>query len=289
MTSITGADDPVPLRPIVTEGPVVELLVIVNCPVDDPAELGLKCISKVTARPGFNVTGKVAPDMVKPAPVSAAALMLTGAVPIEVRVIGCVAVAFTATSPNGTLVALMLSIGIAAFNCKAKLSVTPPAVAVSVTVCGTGETVAVNLALVAPAATVTVAGTVTAILLLARVTVSPPLAAAAFSVTVQESLPDPVRELLLQDNAIRAGTPAPLRAATPVTEIPQPDEARGMQQDKSTISRSVRQRLSRQRGARFCTRRRFGRRPLGRREVERVRNSKFDAAQPVFRIRPQLC
>ena len=49
--------------------------------------------------------------------------------------------------------------------------------------------VAVKGAVVAPAATVTEAGTVTAELLLASVTASPPAGAAALSVTVHASVP----------------------------------------------------------------------------------------------------
>jgi hypothetical protein len=69
----------------------------------------------------------------------------------------------------------------------------------------------VNKALVALAGTVTVAGNVTAALLLARLTLNPPLAAAAFSVTVQASVPDPVMDVLLQESAVSTGVPVPLR------------------------------------------------------------------------------
>ena len=76
----------------------------------------------------------------------------------------------------------------------------PPADAVSVALCVvvTAETVAVNPALVAPAGTVTDPGTVTALLLLERLTVRPPVPAAADRLTVQASLPAPVNELLAQ-------------------------------------------------------------------------------------------
>ena len=72
--------------------------------------------------------------------------------------------------------------------------------AVSVTVCVelTAVVVAVKVALVAPAGTVTVAGTATVLLLLARFTVNPPAAAAVFSVTVQLSVPALLTELLAQ-------------------------------------------------------------------------------------------
>jgi hypothetical protein len=101
----------------------------------------------------------------------------------------------------------LLSVGAAAFNCRAKVSETAPALAVSVAVCAvlTVETVAVNPALVAFAGTVTVAGTATAALLLDRLTTSPPLGATAFSDTVQASEPEPVMEALLQDSALKVG------------------------------------------------------------------------------------
>jgi hypothetical protein len=85
----------------------------------------------------------------------------------------------------------------------------------------TEETVAVKAAVVAPAATVTEAGTVTVELLLARLTVNPPVAAAAFRVTVQLSVPDPVNEPLVQLSALSTGTPVPLRLTT--VEVP-PEE-----------------------------------------------------------------
>ena len=78
----------------------------------------------------------------------------------------------------------------------------------------TDEMVAVKLAVVAPEATVTEAGTVTAELLLARPTANPPLAAATFSVTVQLSVPAPVIDPLLQVNPLNAGVPEPLRLTT---------------------------------------------------------------------------
>ena len=62
----------------------------------------------------------------------------------------------------------------------------------------TAVTVAVNPALVAPAGTVTEPGTVTAELLLDRLTASPPVPAAAERLTVQLSLPAPVNEFFAQ-------------------------------------------------------------------------------------------
>ncbi len=96
--------------------------------------MGSNSTLSVACWPGFNVIGKVPPEIAKPAPVTAAALMVTGTVPVEVKVTGCgVAVVFTTTLPNAKLVALMLSAGTAAFNCRAKVLDTLPALAVIVT------------------------------------------------------------------------------------------------------------------------------------------------------------
>ena len=67
----------------------------------------------------------------------------------------------------------------AALSCSAKVSRIVPALAVSVTVCAelTDETIALKLALAAPAGTVNEAGTATALLLLAKEIANPPAAA----------------------------------------------------------------------------------------------------------------
>jgi hypothetical protein len=79
-----------------------------------------------------------------------------------------------------------------------------------------------KLALEAPAATVTEAGTVTAELLLARLTANPPVAAAAFSETVQLSVPAPVTDPLVQLIPLSTGKPVPLKLMAvdaPVDEL----------------------------------------------------------------------
>jgi hypothetical protein len=78
----------------------------------------------------------------------------------------------------------------------------------------TEDTVAVKPELTVPAGTLTDAGTVTALLLLERVTANPPGAAAAFRVTVQLSVPEPVMEAVVQLKLLRTGTPVPLSAIT---------------------------------------------------------------------------
>jgi hypothetical protein len=183
----------------------------------------LKCTVNAVACPGFNVTGKLAPDNVKPAPVSVAELIVTAAVPVDVSVTDWVAAVLTCTFPNAMLAAPMLSVGTAAFNCRAKLFDIPPEAAVRVTACAvpTEDTLAVNPALDAFGGTVTADGTVTAPLLLDKLTLIPPLPAAEVSATVQATVPDPVIDPPLQErplNAAGAAMPAPLRAT--IAELP---------------------------------------------------------------------
>ncbi len=165
----------------------------------------------------FKVRGKVAPETVKPVPVTVAALTVTDAVPEDVKVRDWVAGELRPTLPKAMVVAFTLSVGVPVPSCRAMVPVTLPALAVRVTVWAvvTEETVAVKAAVVEPAATVTEAGTETDELLLARLTVNPPVAAAAFSVTVQLSVPDPVNDPLVQLSPLSTGTPVPLRL-TPV-------------------------------------------------------------------------
>jgi len=92
----------------------------------------------------------------------------------------------------------------AALSLRPKLFVTLSALAVSVAVVAvlTAETVAEKFAEVEPAATVTVAGTSTALLLLTKLTASPLPVAAVFSETVQLSVPAPVIEVWVQLRAL---------------------------------------------------------------------------------------
>jgi hypothetical protein len=53
----------------------------------------------------------VAPDIVKPVPAGAAELMVTGAVPVDVNVTGCVDAVSTVTLPNVRLPALTVNCG----------------------------------------------------------------------------------------------------------------------------------------------------------------------------------
>jgi hypothetical protein len=143
-------------------------------------------------------------------------VIVTAAVPVDDSVTVCVVAVFTLMLPNPMLPALTPSVAVPVPSWIPNVCATPPALAVRVTVCAvlTVETVAAKLPVVAPAATVTLPGTVTAELLLARLTANPPLAAAAFRVTVQLSVPAPVIDPLVQFNAFSTGMPFPLRLMT---------------------------------------------------------------------------
>jgi hypothetical protein len=121
---------------------------------------------------GFSVSGRVIPEAEKPAPETVNELIVTGTFPVEVSVKDCVDLVFTFTLPKLRLETPALNVAVAAPSCREKVSVTLPALAVSVTVVAVlaEDTVAVKLAVEDPAATVTEAGTVTSELLLARFT-----------------------------------------------------------------------------------------------------------------------
>jgi hypothetical protein len=212
---------PEPDKLTVRGRPSEELLASVRDPVVVPAAAGLNCTLTLAVWPGFNVIGKLAPEAANPAPEIVAALTVTGVVPVDDRVTVCAAAAPTSTLPKLMLLVLIVSSDVTAFSCKPKLSAEPSTFAVRRTVCDvlTAATVAVKLALVAPGATATNAGTATEVLSLARPTDTPLLAAGPVSVTVQASVPEPVAELLAQLSELSvvegaAAIPVPLRPTT---------------------------------------------------------------------------
>lgn len=148
-----------------------------------------------------------------PLPATVAALTVTADAPVDVRVIVCVAAVFTFTLPKARLAVLTPNVIVDAPNCRPNVLVMPPVLADNVTACATltAEAFAVNDALMDPGGTVTVAGTVTAVLLLARVTACPPLGAPEFSVIVQLSVPAPVIDPLTQLSVVSTGTPLPAK------------------------------------------------------------------------------
>jgi hypothetical protein len=108
--------------------------------------VGLNFTLSVTVWAGPNVSGNTAPFTVNSAPVSLAALIIKGALPLEVIVTDCVRAAFNGASPNATVVVLIVRMGVYAFNCKTIRSDTPLRSANNVADCGVGteEIVAVN-------------------------------------------------------------------------------------------------------------------------------------------------
>ena len=142
--------------------------------------------------------GKLPPDTVKPVPEIESELMLTATLPLEVNVTDFVTAVPTDTFPNASDAVLRLRAGTAAFKLIAKLLEEAFAVAVRAAVCVvlTEDTFAVNEAVEAPAATLTLVGTVTALVLLESAMLWPVESAAMLSETVQLVDPVPVNELL---------------------------------------------------------------------------------------------
>ncbi len=212
---------PVPLRGTVRLGFVDELLLIVNCPVAAPTAEGSNVSVTVIVWPGFKVSGRLGEEAEKPLPVAVMDVTVTAAVPLEVSVTVCVVGVFTAAPPNEILVAFRVSPDAAAFSCSETAFDVVPVVAVSVADCAlvTEAAFAVNVALAAVAGTVTELGTVTALLLLLRDTVTPTVGAEPDRLTVHVSASDPVIEVLPQFTALTVGitvVPVPLRLTAAV-------------------------------------------------------------------------
>jgi len=158
---------------------------------------------------------------VNPAPVTETEFTVSATVPVEDSVTTWVTAEFTPTLPKSTLELLTLNEATDAPSWSAKISVAVPVLAVRVAVCAevTEATVALKLAVVVPAGTLTEFGTVTASLLLARLTETPPVAADAFNVTEQLSVADPVIEALLQVREVSMGTPVPDKLTVEVAPL----------------------------------------------------------------------
>jgi hypothetical protein len=239
---------PVPLRLTGVDDPVEELLAMARTPLATPAIVGSNCTVSVTDWFGFRVCGKVAPDTVKPAPDIATEFTVSAVLPVEESLMVCVVAVLTLTLPKERLLALRPSVGTVAPSVMLKVWLAPPAVAISVSDCAvlTVVTVAENVPVDDPLATVTVDGTVTAELLLARLTANPPVVAAAFSVTVQESVPAPVYAEVVHARPLNTGTPVPLRLmllVVPVEELlvttSEPLEAPAVAGSNFTVSAAV--------------------------------------------------
>jgi hypothetical protein len=124
---------PVPLRATVI-APIEQLLVRATVPVEAPAVEGSNCTSSVEACPGFSVIGNFAPGSEYPVPLADPALIVTGAVPVDVIVTDCVAGVFRLTVPKATLLLPKVRVGVVVFSVRANVFEIPPAVAVSVAV-----------------------------------------------------------------------------------------------------------------------------------------------------------
>lgn len=91
-----------------------ELLLMAREPVAAPPAVGANFTSRVTAKEGFRVSGKVAPETVKPVPLMVDELIVTAAVPVEVNVIGSVADEPSLTVPKLRLPVLSASVEVVA-------------------------------------------------------------------------------------------------------------------------------------------------------------------------------
>lgn len=160
------------------------------------------------------MTGKLPPETVKPVPEIESALIETAVLPLEVSVTDFVTAVPTDTLPNASEVELRLSDGVPMAELEPLSLIeavfdVDPCVAVRVTVCEavTAATAAEKDAVVAPEGTDTEAGTLTALLLLARFTARPVLGAAPLRVTEQLSVPAPIMEGLEQLRPESDGVP----------------------------------------------------------------------------------
>jgi hypothetical protein len=206
---------PVPISATTAVLFVMELLVTLNCPASAPSTVGSNCTATVAVWPGLSVTGNVPCASVKPAPLTAAPLIVTAAVPVELRVIDWLVGVLTPALPKFTLGELTLSAGAGTFNWMAKVSLTPPALAVNVAVCAadTGVAYAVNCTLVRFSLINPAGDTVTAALLLDRATRRPAAGAGPLMVAVQRSVAVPPIDALVQDRLLNCGVVAELSAA----------------------------------------------------------------------------
>ncbi|HEY2470617.1 MAG TPA: hypothetical protein VGI45_22675 [Terracidiphilus sp.] len=130
--------------------------------------------------------------------------MVTAAVPLAVIVIDFDTDVPTATLPNASEVVLTVNADVVAFKCSATLFDEPLALAVKVAAWSllTEATITVNGAVLPPDAIDTLAGTVTAPLLLVTATFTPPAGAAELNDTVHAVDPAPVNELVAQERPV---------------------------------------------------------------------------------------
>ena len=85
---------------------------MINCPLAEPAAVGLNCICRVIDWVGLKIVGRPPPTRVKPAPVILAEFTDTGAAPVEVSVSDCVVDVFIVTLPKLRLPELTVNCGL---------------------------------------------------------------------------------------------------------------------------------------------------------------------------------
>ena len=105
---------PVPLKAMSAVLPLVELLLIVISPLTTPVAVGLNCTCSDIDCDGFRVTGKLPPITLKPSPVIATELTVTGEAPVDVNVSDCLVAELTVTLPKLRLPELIVNCGLAA-------------------------------------------------------------------------------------------------------------------------------------------------------------------------------
>ena len=94
--------------------PVEELLLIVICPLAAPVAVGKNWTCNVTDWVGLSVAGRLPLTIVKPAPVIAAEVTVTGDVPVDVNVNDFVVDVFTVTLPKFRAASLTANCGLVA-------------------------------------------------------------------------------------------------------------------------------------------------------------------------------
>jgi hypothetical protein len=105
---------PVPLNATTAVLPLVELLLIVSCPVAVPVVVGTNCTCRVTDWLGLSVTGKLPATKEKADPAIEAEFTVTAELPEELSVSEPFAEEFTVTLPKLRVEALSVNIGVAA-------------------------------------------------------------------------------------------------------------------------------------------------------------------------------
>ncbi len=104
---------PVPVNAMEAD-PADVFVVRVTAPVADPDVVGSNSTSIVALDPGFSVRGKLNPVIPNPLPCTVPLLIVSAAVPDDVRITDCVADVFSDTSPNATVDDPTVSAGVAA-------------------------------------------------------------------------------------------------------------------------------------------------------------------------------